>query len=314
MKKLANAIAAILVILLATAPGWGSFRIEWWPSSEITILVGPQEEDAVRAAARHLAEDLKRSFGWRVRVEEVTEMDADAMPERLLENGHLWEVTTIKNHAPRIPRHRDPFGLYPGKRDFSYLSTIGKNMPALAAINDRGWRNIYELGRYERIRAGYMEGERRMGNRLMEVLYAIGRDIGVSFDNIPVWSCREGIQGVISGNLDITWVTDSQLKRGDGRYLMSLTGPDASLGGPGFSKYIHNLGYEVYPDYVMVMAHGNSLSQREREAIGSVIAEIVNDWRSKTHQHMTHAFSGPTAVIGERLEGLVAKGDQAIAC
>ncbi|WP_298677170.1 tripartite tricarboxylate transporter substrate binding protein [uncultured Lentibacter sp.] len=297
---LKGALAALTLSLgLTAAPATAE---SWAPEGPIKMIIAFNAGGGADTHARLVAEDLQTTMGWDVIPEQITgkgglnalvalrDMPADGTAIALV-------VTESLGYNARAAKSA---GITP--TDFTPLTTTAGFQMGIIAKADRGWTTFGDvLGAAkagEDIRFGVMSP------KLADLAYVIGAANDVAFNIIEVKGGRATLDGVIAGDMDVSFVAGAQGKAVASGALVNLASamseplkqtPDAPL------LAAYNVPFNANGHFAFVAPKG--LPEAARTALSEAIAKATAS--GKASGMIKKAFGGNVNIMGADLQSLL---------
>lgn len=301
-----NIIAAVAAFSMSFGLTAGTAAADshgWKPSGPIKMVIAFAAGGGADTHARLVAEDLQEKLGWEVIPEQITgkgglnalvalrDMPADGTAIALV-------VTETLGYSARAA---ETAGIKPS--DFTALTTTAGFQMGIVAKADRGWKNFGDVlaaaKSGEAIRFG------AMSPKLVDLAYIIGDANDVEFNIIEVRGGRATLDGVMAGDMDVSFVAGAQSKAVASGQLVNLASalseplkqtPDAPL----ISEF--NVSFNANGYFVFVAPAG--MPDDARLALTEAIAEATAT--GKASGMISKAFGGNINIKGGDLETLLA--------
>ena len=299
---LKGAIAALALTFGLGAQTASAQRQAWTPDGPIKMVIAFNAGGGADTHARLVAEDLQEALGWQVIPEQITgkgglnalvalrDMPADGTAIALV------VAETLGYNA----RAAQSAGIKPA--DFTPLTTTAGFQMGIVAKADRGWTDLGDV--LAAAKAGEAIRFGVMSPKLADLAYVIGAANGVEFNIVEVQGGSATLDGVIAGDMDISFVAGAQGKAVASGQLVNLASalseplkqtPDAPL----ISEY--NVAFDADGYFLFVAPAG--LPEDARVALSTAIADATAN--GKASGMIARAFGGNVNIMGAELEALL---------
>jgi tripartite-type tricarboxylate transporter receptor subunit TctC len=274
----------------------------WAPEGPIKMVIAFNAGGGADTHARLVAEDLQETLGWQVIPEQITgkgglnalvalrDMPADGTAIALV------VAETLGYNA----RAAESAGIKPA--DFTPLTTTAGFQMGIVAKADRGWTDLGDV--LEAAKAGEDIRFGVMSPKLADLAYVIGAANGVDFNIIEVQGGSATLDGVIAGDMDISFVAGAQGKAVASGQLVNLASAlseplKQTPAAPLISEY--NVAFDADGYFLFVAPAG--LPDDARMALSTAIAEATAN--GKASGMIARAFGGNINIMGAELEALL---------
>ncbi|MEE4346178.1 MAG: tripartite tricarboxylate transporter substrate-binding protein [Paracoccaceae bacterium] len=299
LKGAITALALTFGLGAQTAPAQSQ---AWTPDGPIKMVIAFNAGGGADTHARLVAEDLQEALGWQVIPEQITgkgglnalvalrDMPADGTAIALV------VAETLGYNA----RAAQSAGIKPA--DFTPLTTTAGFQMGIVAKADRGWTDLGDV--LAAAKAGEAIRFGVMSPKLADLAYVIGAANGVEFNIVEVQGGSATLDGVIAGDMDISFVAGAQGKAVASGQLVNLASalseplkqtPEAPL----ISEY--NVAFDADGYFLFVAPAG--LPEDARAALSTAIADATAN--GKAAGMIARAFGGHVNIMGAELEALL---------
>ena len=298
----------VVLATLATTP-LAAFAEEWAPSGPIKLMIGFAAGGGADTQARLIAEGIEAKTGWSILPEQVTGNSGLNLAKALAaepNDGTAIGMVVSETLAYNAMVVGDP-ELQADK--FTLLATTAAFQLGLVAMADGAFSD------WDKVKTAAEAGTPvRFGTateRQADMAYHFGKETGIDFNIVSVAGGKEIMNGIRAGDLDIGWVAGAQSKAvSQGEMTNIATAIPTPLAESPDAPSIIDLGSKFYLDgYFMFIAPGG-MPDEARAAFAKAISEVLNDPDSQAGQLVTRGFGGPTVVIGDELDAIIAKASE----
>lgn len=280
---------------------------DWKPSGPINMMIAFTAGGGADTQARLIAAEIEKRRGWKIVPQNVTGKGGAVMARKLkaqpADGLSIGIAVTETFGYNMIAVRKQTYS----QSDFTFITTTAGSQMALVAKADRGWKSIREV--IAAAKAGKKIKVGAMSQKLADLTYAIGTQVGVSFNTVMFKGGRGAVNAVTAGDVDLGWgagVQNKAIKAGTLVNVMSAEksrlkiSPDAPTMG--------ELGVTFDAGIHFIVVGPKGLSGAARAGIASAIGEVLQDKSTKAASFVRRAFGGPVLISGDPLDKLIANG------
>ncbi|WBU60565.1 tripartite tricarboxylate transporter substrate-binding protein [Paracoccus albus] len=290
----------LLATSILSAPVFANAQ-DWEPPGPIKLLIGFAAGGGADTQARLVAQGIEERYGWTILPEQVEGNSGLSLAAQLTSEPAdgtaigmvVSETLTYSALAAGDPELQ--------LDQFTSLATTASFELGLVAMTGSAYDS------WDKVVAAAEGGEAvRFGvasDRQADVAWLFGQSVGLDFNIVPVQGGAGVMNGLRGGDLDVGWVAGAQSKAvQQGEMVNIVSGISQKLGDSPDAPTITDLGGEYLLDgYFMFIAPGG-LDPSARAALGSAIADVLNDPESEANQLVESGFGGADVLTGEDVD------------
>ncbi len=293
-------ITALGFAVLAT----GAMAADWTPPGPIKLLIGFHAGGGADTQARLIAEELEQRLGWEFVPEQVTGKGGLNLANALKDapaDGTTIGMAVTETLGYNMAASRT--NMTPA--DFTGITTTAGFQMGIVSLSSKGWKSFDEV-----IAAAKDGAELRFGvmtPKLADLAYLLSKAQGVEFNIVSVKGGKAVMDGVNAGDLDLGFMAGIQAKGVAAGDLVNLASAlSEPLEQTPEAPTLKDLGVDYNADGYFVFIGPAGMPEDARNAMASVIGDIVNDPETKAGGLIKKTFGGATTISGEELTKMLA--------